>query len=70
MLASVKPFSSPLYEDAALKNATLFALCKISTLLLQNVSHSAFRLCSKEGVEGMHIQRVRELHRNVYDWLR
>lgn len=51
MLASVKPFNSPLYEDAALKNATLFAFCKISTLLLQNLSRSAFRLCAKEGVE-------------------
>lgn len=50
-LASVKPFSSPLYEDAALKNASSFAFCKISTLLLQNLSCSAFRLCAEGGVE-------------------
>lgn len=46
MLVSVKPFSSPLYEDA-----TLLAFCKISTLLLKNLSRSAFTLCTKEGVE-------------------
>lgn len=51
MLTSVKPFSSPLYEDAALKNATSFAFCKISTTLLQNLSCSAFRLCTEGGVE-------------------
>lgn len=51
MLASVKPFSSPLYEYAALKNANSFAFCKISTLLLQNLSCSAFRLCTEGVVE-------------------
>lgn len=51
MLVSVKPFSSPLCEDAALKNATSFTYCKISTLLLQNLSCSAFRLCTEGGVE-------------------
>lgn len=48
MLVSVKPFSSPLYEEAALKNATLSAFCKISTLMLQDLFCSAFRLCTKE----------------------
>lgn len=52
MLVSIKPFSSPLYEEAALKNATMFAFCKISTLLLQNLFRSAFRLCTKERCEG------------------
>lgn len=55
MLASVKPFSSPLYKDAALKNGTLHSAksalccCKMYPILHSGYAQKVWRGCIFRG---------------------